>query len=153
MAAHSRLPIFALSGGLLLSFSGLADAANCPARHVGEIESHLGCVETIVTASVAPTGPSMADGGRMQFREDIAQGRGLENEQIHYLYVPPGDRPVANRGDRVRVCLLNVPKKTRDCDPAKDVRGREFVVLNQTRGGDSDNAAIYTNGEHFCGGA
>lgn len=90
----------------------------------------------------------MADGGHMQFRDDIGQG-------IREAYVYPGDYPVAIVGDRVRVCLLSVPKKTTGCDPAKDIRGREFLVYVHTNGSDreSDNAAVYTNAEHWCGGA
>ncbi|MEO6835838.1 MAG: hypothetical protein ABI231_08030 [Candidatus Tumulicola sp.] len=94
----------------------------------------------------------------MKFRDDIAPGHGIRGDQIHYLYVPPGDSPIASAGERVRVCLLNVPKKTPGkygCDPAKDIRGREFLVFVSTSDPDrqSDNAGIYTNGEHYCGGA
>jgi hypothetical protein len=90
----------------------------------------------------------MADGGRMEFRNDIARG-------IKELYVPPGDVAVAHEGERVRVCLLNVPKKSDGCDPAKDGRGREFLVYVYTNDPDrqSDNAFVYTNAEHWCGGA
>jgi hypothetical protein len=84
----------------------------------------------------------------LSFAIDIAAG-----QRIRELYVPPGDYPVANAGDRVRVCLLSMPKKAGSCDPAKDIRGREFLVYDFTSDRESDNAAVYTNGEHWCGGA
>ncbi|HEY1974996.1 MAG TPA: hypothetical protein VGG89_00445 [Candidatus Baltobacteraceae bacterium] len=115
---------------------------------MNKIETPLGCVETIVTRSAAPTGSSMAEGGHMEFRDAIAPG-------IRELYVAPGDHPVAGWHERVRVCLLGVPKKHDGCDPAKDGRGREFLVYVYTSDPDrqSDNAAVYTNAEHWCGGA
>lgn len=90
----------------------------------------------------------MADGGHIEFRDDIASG-------IRELYVGPGDSPVANVGEHVRVCLLNVPQKGNGCDPTKDMRGREFLVYVHTSDPDrqSNNAAVYTNAEHWCGGA
>ncbi len=94
----------------------------------------------------------MADGGSMEFRDGIMPGHG-KKDLINYLYVAPGDHPVADVGDRVRVCLLTIPKKGAGCDPTKDSRGRAFLVYDLTRGGDSDNAAVYTNAEHYCGGA
>ncbi len=135
----------AIGAMMLLLSVGVAAAATCP--RASEIESPLGCVETVVTKSVAPTGPSMADGGTLEFRNDIA------GQHIRELYVPPGDYSVANTGDRVRVCLLSTPKKAGGCDPTKDIRGREFLVYDRTSNRESDNAAVYTNGEHSCGGA
>ena len=90
----------------------------------------------------------MADGGRMEFRDDISL-----REHIRELYVYPGDTPIASAGDRVRVCLLSMPKKGDGCDPAKDIRGREFLVFDRTSDTESHNAAVYTNAEHWCGGA
>jgi hypothetical protein len=92
----------------------------------------------------------MADGGGMSFRDDIASG-----QKIREIYVGPGDNPVAIAGNRVRVCLLSTPKKGGGCDPATDIRGREFLVYNRDADADrsGDNASVYTNGEHWCGGA
>jgi hypothetical protein len=136
-------------GGILLSLCmGASPVPHCPAGHVTQIESPLGCVNTVVTKSSAPTGPSMADGGSMSFRDDIASG-----QKIREIYVPPDENPVANAGDRVRVCFLSTPKKGGGCDPATDIRGREFLVYNSKSEDSSGNAAVYSNGEHWCGGA
>lgn len=127
---------------VLCTPNGVAASTQRPAQ----IETPLGCVETVVTASRAPTGPSMADGGVITFRNDIARG-------IREVYVPPGDTPIAEVGARVRVCLLSVPKRGNGCDPSKDIRGREFLVYNRSSDESSENAAVYTNAEHWCGGA
>jgi hypothetical protein len=140
---------FALGALALLSPSfASASSANCPTPRVTEIETPLGCVETVVTLSHAPSGPSMADGGRMEFRDDISK-----SEHVRELYVYPGDSPIANAGDHVRVCLLSIPKKSAACDPAKDGRGHEFLVFDRNSEEESDNAHVYTNAEHWCGGA
>ena len=123
--------------------SGVASAAQ---PHVSQIESPFGCVETVVTKSRAPTGSSMADGGTITFRNDIAPG-------IAEVYVPPGSEPIAAAGDRVRVCLISVPRKGNGCDPSRDGRGREFLVYDRSSEEPSNNAAVYTNAEHYCGGA
>ena len=133
---------------LLTSSIASAAPANCPTPRVTEIETPLGCVETVVTVSRPPSGPSMADGGRMEFRNDISR-----TERIRELYVYPGDSPIASAGDRVRICLLSTPKKSEGCDPAKDIRGRWFLVFDRTSDDESAHAAVYTNAEHWCGGA
>jgi hypothetical protein len=142
---------------LLLPSRGL-QAATTGTNHVSQFESPLGCVNTIITESVKPTGPSMADGGGMNFRDDIAPGHGIKGAEIRYLYVPTGSYPVGAASEPVRVCLLNMPKKQGGrygCDPSKDIRGREFLVyvLTNDPNRQSNNAAVYTNGEHYCGGA
>jgi hypothetical protein len=139
---------WAILGTVLLVVTGVGRAASSQDIHVTEIEAPLGCVDTVVTKSVAPTGPAMADGGIMAFRNYIST-----SQKIRELYIPPGDEPIANAGDRVRVCLLSIPKKGAGCDPTNDSRGREFLVYNRDAENASDNAAIYTNAEHWCGGA
>lgn len=118
------------------------------------INTALGCVETVVTGAQQPTGPGMADGGSISFRDDIAPHHGTSNQQILGVYVAPGAYAIANVGDRVRVCLLNVPAKSVNsdglgCDPARDIRGRGFIVYDRATG----EADVYSNGEHSCGGA
>jgi hypothetical protein len=117
-----------------------------------EIQAPLGCVDTVVTKSVAPTGSSMADGGELAFRDDIAPGHGAKGQTIRTLYVSPGYDTVAGSGDHVRVCLLQVPKKDAYCNPATDVRGREFLVFDTSKP-QGENAGVFFNGEHLCGGA
>jgi hypothetical protein len=112
------------AGSLALLGTSASSVSNCPAHRVSEIESPLGCVNTVVTKSFAPTD----------------------------VYVGPGDSPVARVGAHVRVCLLSVPRKGNGCDPATDIRGREFLVYNPN-GDSGENAAVYTNAEHLCGGA
>jgi hypothetical protein len=94
----------------------------------------------------------MADGGMMAFRNYIGYGAG---GGIQELYVQPGEQPIAGVGDSVRVCMLSTPKKGDGCDPAKDVRGRWFLVINRSNRNDNGgpDAAVYTNAEHWCGGA
>lgn len=118
------------------------------------VNSSLGCVDTVVTTSQQPTGSSMAEGGDIEFRDDIAPGHGIANQQILGVYVPPGSYTVTAVGDSVRVCLLSVPQKASDpgafgCDPAVDIRGRAFLVYDRA----NSNAQVYSNGEHGCGGA
>jgi len=137
--------------GVVFAFalSALATPVNA---NVTQIETPLGCVNTVVTSASAPTGAAMADGGSMYFRDDIAPGHGINGHSITYLYVAPGDNPIANAGARVRVCLLSMPKKEPGkygCNPAIDIRGRQFLVYDIA----TQNAAVYTNGEHLCGGA
>lgn len=149
----SALVGVALWGLTSLDPSNVAGAATHPVARVRQIETPLGCVETVVTVSRPPSGPSMADGGRIEFRNDVTSG-----QHINEVYVPPGDDPIADVGERVRVCLLSVPKKTpgpHGCDPARDIRGRELLVYVYTSDPDrqSHNAAVYTNTEHWCGGA
>ncbi len=117
-----------------------------------QIEAPLGCVDTVVTKSLAPTGTSMASGGLLTFRDDIAPGHGAAGQTIRMLYVAPGDDTVANSGDRVRVCLLQMPLKTAYCNPATDIRGREFLVFDMSKP-QGENAGVFFNGEHLCGGA
>ena len=118
------------------------------AQHAA-IQSSLGCVNTVVTASHAPTGPSMADGGEIAFAGNLTPGRGT----IRSVYIPPDNTrsPVASTHDRVRVCLLSIPSKGEGCDPGRDPRGREFLVINLEPERDYD-AAVYSSGEHACGG-
>ncbi len=145
---HLALVALASASLCLTQTAGTARATSAP----HEIQAPLGCVNTVVTKSVAPTGPSMADGGELAFRDDIAPGHGAAGQKIRTLYVPPGYDPVAASGDRVRVCLLQVPKKTGSCDPSSDVRGREFLVFDKSKP-QGENAGVFFNGEHLCGGA
>ncbi len=128
--------------------AGMARAAGMPQ----EIQAPLGCVDTVVTKALAPTGPSMAQGGSLTFRDDIAPGHGAAGQKIRTLYVSPDSDPVAASGDHVRVCLLQLPQKNGSCDPSTDIRGREFLVFDtsKTLG---ENAGIFFNAEHLCGGA
>jgi hypothetical protein len=144
----------ALAVGLIVALlaAGAIGADFYLARHRPIVDTALGCVETVVTKSDAPTGPSMADGGDMTFRDDIAPGHGAANQQIFNVYIPPGSNPTANVGDRARVCLLSMPQKDTapgGCDPAVDARGREFIILDLATG----QAGVFANGEHGCGGA
>lgn len=115
---------------------------------VTQVETPLGCVDTIVVSARAPTGPFMADGGTITFRNTIAPGR----TPIYRLYIAPGSDPVASAGQRVRVCLLDIPKAQGSCDPRRDPRGREFLVIN-LEAAQRNQAEVYYNGEHGCGGA
>jgi len=128
--------------------AGTAHTASAP----HEIQAPLGCVDTAVTKSLAPTGSSMADGGELAFRDDIAPGHGATGQKIRTLYVPPGYDTVAGTGDHVRVCLLQMPQKTSSCDPSTDVRGREFLVFDRSKP-QGENAGVFFDGEHLCGGA
>ena len=140
---------------ILLLVAAAAGAGIYRQATAGEIvNTSLGCVETVMTEARPPTGPSLADGGGITFRDDIAPHNGVENQQILGVYVPPGNYPVGNVGDKVRVCLLSVPEKSVQatgfgCDPAKDIRGRVFLVYDRANG----SAEVYANGEHGCGGA
>jgi hypothetical protein len=145
-ASLQRLALVALAG-VSLWLTPLA-ATSAPQ----EIQAPLGCVETTVTKSLAPTGTSMASGGELAFRDDIAPGRGAAGQTIRTLYVAPGDDTVADSGDHVRVCLLQMPRKTGSCDPSKDIRGREFLVFDESKP-QGENAGVFFNGEHLCGGA
>lgn len=139
--------------GFALVIAGVADAALCATPQPPVVNSALGCVETVVTRSIAPTGPSMAAGGDITFRDDIAPGHGAGNQKIVSVYVPPDESPNTNAGDHVRVCLLTMPKKTGTgpgtCNPAVDIRGRQFLIFDRA----NDRAAVFSNGEHDCGGA
>ncbi len=115
---------------------------------VTQVETPLGCINTVVVRANAPTGPFMADGGTITFRDNIAPGR----SPIDSLYIAPGSDPVASAGQRVRVCLLDIPKAQGGCDPARDPRGREFLVIN-LEAAQENLAGVYYNGEHGCGGA
>lgn len=143
--ALSALAAVSLS---LMQLAGVARAASTPQ----EIQAPLGCVDTVVTKSLAPTGSSMAAGGQLTFRDDIAPGNGAAGQTIRALYVAPDNDPVANSGDHVRVCLLQMPQKTASCDPSKDIRGREFLVFDTSKA-QGENAGVFFNGEHLCGGA
>ncbi len=145
---HLALVALATASFWVGPLAGTARAASVPQ----EIQAPLGCVDTVVTKSLAPTGSAMADGGELAFRDDIAPGHGAAGQTIRTLYVPPGYDPVANSGDHVRVCLLQVPQKTGYCDPATDVRGREFLVFDRSKP-QGENAGVFFNGEHLCGGA
>jgi hypothetical protein len=147
---HVRHALVALATASLwfAAPAGMALASSGPQ----EIQAPLGCVNTVVTKSLAPTGSSMADGGELAFHADIAPGHGAAGQTIRTLYVPPGYDPVASVGDRVRVCLLQIPEKTASCDPATDVRGREFLVFDRSKP-QRENAGVLFNGEHLCGGA
>ena len=146
---------FIVAGLLVIVLAGIAGAFLYKhASVVDVVDSSLGCVNTVVTTSLQPTGDSMAQGGDMAFRDDIAPKNGAATQRIRDVYIPPGDYPVAKVGDSVRVCLLSVPKKTAEaggggCDPAVDGRGRTFLVYDKTNGA----AGVYQNGEHGCGGA
>ena len=144
------LALFALATASLWVMPHAGSASGGIAPH--EIQAPLGCVDTVVTKSLAPTGPSMAGGGQLAFRDDIAPGHGAKGQTIHTLYVPPGYDTVADSGDHVRVCLLQIPQKTGSCDPLTDVRGREFLVFDRSKP-QGENAGVFFNGEHLCGGA
>ncbi len=119
-----------------------------------QIVTPLGCVETVVTKSQAPTGSAMYQGGTLSFRDPIAPGQSGQAARIRSLYIPPGSEPIASAGDRVRVCLLSVPAKSGGCDPTTDARGLEFLVYVHTSDPTRQtNAAVYMNAEHNCGGA
>jgi len=113
------------------------------------VDSALGCVETSIATIHAPTGESMADGGFITFRSDIAPGHGSNTHRIFGVYVPPDSYVAGKPGDRVRVCLITMPRKTAACDPATDDRGRDFLIYNRALG----VALLFENGEHDCGGA
>ncbi|MFY9781168.1 MAG: hypothetical protein WAJ85_11745 [Candidatus Baltobacteraceae bacterium] len=148
-AIPQRRALVALASASLC-LTPLAGAARTCAPH--EIQAPLGCVDTAVTKALAPTGPSMADGGELAFRDDIAPGHGAAGQKIRTLYVPPNYDLVANSGDHVRVCLLQVPWKTASCNPSTDIRGREFLVFNRSKP-QGENADVLFDGEHGCGGA
>ena len=118
------------------------------ATAVTQIEAPLGCVNTVVVRANAPTGPYMADGGSITFRNNIAPG----HTPVDSLYIAPGYDTVASAGQRVRVCLLYIPKAQGSCDPTHDPRGREFLVIN-LEPQEQNRAGVYYNGEHGCGGA
>lgn len=147
--------VFVLALLLIIALAGVAGAGIY--RYAGSrevVNSALGCVNTVVTTSEQPTGSAMSDGGQIGFRDDIALGHGVANEQILDVYVPPGNYPVTSVGDSVRVCLLSIPEKNSEpglfgCDPAVDIRGRVFLVYDRANG----NAQVLSNGEHGCGGA
>jgi hypothetical protein len=145
---HLALAGLATASLWLAPLAGTAHAPSAPQ----EIQAPLGCVDTVVTKSLAPTGSSMADGGELAFRADIAPGHGAAGQTIRTLYVPPGYDPVANSGDRVRVCLLQIPQTTGSCNPSTDIRGREFLVFDRSKP-QGENAGVFFNGEHLCGGA
>lgn len=149
-AIPQRLALVSLFTASLLvtGLAGTARAANGPS----EIEAPLGCVNTVVTKTLAPTGSSMADGGELAFHDDIAPGHGAAGQTIRTLYVAPGSDTVASNGDHVRVCLLQMPQKDSYCNPATDVRGREFLVFDKSKA-QGENAGVFFNGEHLCGGA
>jgi len=139
-----------IAAGVGLLLGGLAGVSSYQYMHPPQaVDSSLGCVETVITQSTAPTGSSMAQGGGISFRDDIAPGNGAKDVQILGVYLPPDTYPVGKLGDHVRVCLLSVPTKSEGCDPSVDVRGREFLVYDRA----NQNAQVYSNGEHYCGGA
>lgn len=145
-----RLVLVALTTATLWAapLGGTARAANGPLQ----IQAPLGCVDTVVTKALAPTGSSMADGGELAFRDDIAPGHGAAGQKIRTLYVSPGSDTVASNGDHVRVCLLQMPQKDSYCNPSTDIRGREFLVFDTSKP-QGENAGVFFNGEHLCGGA
>jgi hypothetical protein len=60
--------------------------------------------------------------------------------------------PVMNQqrvGDKVQVCLLSAPTKSRFCNPDKDSRGRIYRIYDYRL----KAAYVGTNGNHLCGGA
>ncbi len=139
---------FATAALCLMPWAGTAGSASA----ADEIQAPLGCVNTVVAKAHAPTGSSMADGGSLTFRDDIAPGHGAAGQKIKDLYVSPGSDTVADTGDHVRVCLLQMPRKTAYCNPSTDIRGREFLVFDQSKP-EGENAGVFFNGEHLCGGA
>jgi hypothetical protein len=112
--------------------------------HRPAIDSALGCVDTVVTEAHDPTGDAMVDGGSITFHDSIDP-----KDEVSGVYVPPGDYAVASAGDRARVCLISVPTKDDRCDPDKDTRGRLFLVYDLAK----NEAEVYSNAEHGCGGA
>ena len=76
------------------------------------IDTALGCVETVATKASAPTGDSMADGGEIQFRDDIAPGHWALDQQIRGVYVGPGAFPTTAEGIR-SACVSSCPAERR----------------------------------------
>ena len=141
---------FVLLAGAIFASIGFACVATPVQAHVAQVSSSLGCVNTLVTESRAPTGPAMVDGGGMTFADNITPGRGKNLG----VYIPPGGAPVARAHQHVRVCLIDIPDKDSNCDPSKDSRGRVFLVINVETDPDYNGQAdVYTNAEHGCGGA
>jgi hypothetical protein len=136
-----------VAGLLVAAF--VACGTECEATGAPVVDSALGCVETTIATLHAPTGESMAAGGSITFRNDIAPGHGTQKHRIVGVYVPPDSYLTGTAGDRVRVCLISVPKKTEACDPAADERGRQFLIYDRAL----SVAMLFSNGEHDCGGA
>jgi hypothetical protein len=79
--------------GFALVIADVADGGLCATPQPPVVDSALGCVETVVTRSIVPTGPSMAVGGDITFRDDIAPGHGADNQKIVACTFRPADRP------------------------------------------------------------
>ncbi|HEY0382511.1 MAG TPA: hypothetical protein VGC72_09955 [Candidatus Elarobacter sp.] len=120
-----------------------------------QLGSRYGCVETMVTDIHPSTDASGAGSGFIQFRDDIAPGRGARDHNIMgvtlaYTTVTPN----MSIGDHVRVCLTDVPEKDKSsavggCDPEQDPRGRQFVIYDRA----TQALVQYSYGTHGCGGA
>jgi hypothetical protein len=136
---------FAFLVACLIAFAlGAASMALYATAHRPVFDSALGCVDTVVTEAHDPTGDAMVDGGSITFH-DIIDAK----DEVTGVYIPPGDYAVASAGDRARVCLISIHTKDDRCDPDKDTRGRLFLVYDLAK----NDAEVYSNGEHGCGGA
>ncbi|MGP6158445.1 MAG: hypothetical protein ACLPYS_13230 [Vulcanimicrobiaceae bacterium] len=123
----------------------------------------VSCVDTTVTSVT----PRLTSEGRTTFTTadfqssgvdvSFATGLGIQPldpqghaEVVHYQNTAGNEVMMReHRGDRVQVCFLGGPAPTLECNPDKDLRGREYRVWDykqqkQYSGG---------NSEHDCGGA
>lgn len=130
------------SGALAASYNSSIDV----------VDTSFGCVNTRITEIHQPSGPAMVDGGRIAFAAEIGHGYTPPHSPISGVYIPPGSYFNGKHGDRVRVCLLTVPKNDHTrfgCNPTIDPRGREFLVYDRV----TTASEVFGNGEHGCGGA
>lgn len=144
--------------GVVLGIAGTLGVLQFPRGDAApiQISTRLGCVDTVVTQMQPPTDASGAGSGYIGFRDEIAPGHGAANQNIMGVTIAyTTEYPAMSVGDHARVCLVSVPQKSTDnaiglgCDPAKDVRGRMFVIYDLASG----VIAQYANGTHGCGGA
>ena len=127
-----RREVIVLAALIAATSPALADGMP---KHVGE------CVETAVSKignrlEDGTTGKPIADSGSAV---DFANG----GYQVAYEQVPEVDN--SRPGDRVKICLVSIPKH---CPPG-DKRGRVYKTTNLR----TDGSWTLPDSEHSCGGA
>lgn len=123
----------------------------------------ISCVDTTVKAVT----PRLVSAGQKTYSKKDFQQSGVEvtfNTRLgadpavpsavvgvtHYQDSAGNNVMMAERpGDRVQVCLVQVPAPTKFCDPDADPRGRVYRVWDYRQKAQYDGM----NSEHDCGGA
>jgi len=162
---HNRAAAFGRSLGMVLLGIVLGagstvlivrgDYPGAPQQDPIQLNSRLGCVETVISEVHPSTDSSGAGSGSIQFRDDIAPHHGAHDQNIMGVTLAyTTETPNMSVGDHARVCLVSVPEKDKSsvvggCDPDRDPRGRDFLIYDRA----TQAIAQYGYGVHDCGGA